>query len=82
MIDRSIPTAVAIAVTTTEELHRMLERLVLNDSYQCGWAYWQAHMLEHWADLVAQEEPHYVVLAKQLTEFARWVRVQIACHTY
>lgn len=55
----------------------MIERLVLEDSYQRSWTYWQAIMLEYWAELAAREDPYYYILTDHLAELAKRIQSEI-----
>lgn len=68
-------TAMAVALTTAEELDRLLERRtperVVEDDYeQVTWIVHEAVMLKHWADVVTNETPNRTQDAQELILFA------------
>lgn len=65
-----LPMAVAVALTSAEELRFMLERVDATDVDERRWLVWQAELLHHWADRAAEDAPCFPALADGLAEFA------------
>lgn len=64
-----MPLAVTVAVTTADELRLLCDRLDLADEEQRRWVQWQAELLGHWVEVVADEVPEFPSLAQGLRDF-------------
>lgn len=62
--------ALTVALTTAEELRVLCDCLDRDDKQQREWVLWQAELLGHWAQIVAEEVPEFPSLADGLGEFA------------
>lgn len=76
-----MPLAVMVALTTAEELRVLCDRLDRDDAQQRDWVGWQAELLGHWAQVVADEVPEFPSLAGGLGEFARAVQDSVRTET-
>lgn len=69
----ALPISVVVALETTEELERLLERADVTAPEQRLWVLAQAQMLAHWTTVLAQEAPCYPALSAGLAAFAQSV---------
>lgn len=69
-----LPLAVTVALTNAEELRLLCGRLDRADEEQRRWVQWQAELLAHRAQVVAEQVPEFPALAGGLGEFARAVQ--------